>query len=79
MKKSKETIGNLISFSARVISFPHGIKTQPFWSTRRLYNTKYFLLDVLLCSVAESELGSQEDFDGSKVLCKEPKSRSSDV
>lgn len=41
--------------------------------------TKRFLLDVLLWSVAESELGSQDDFDGPKVLCKEPKSRSSDV
>ena len=40
---------------------------------------KCFLLDVLLCWAAESEPGSQEDFDWSKVLRKEPNSRSSDV
>lgn len=63
-------------FSARSIHSHEGIKTLPY-RLRRL--NKYFLLDVLPCWVAERELGSQEDFEGSKVLCKDPKSRSSDV
>ena len=47
--------------------------------TFRAQRLHCFLLDGLLWSVIVSEPDSQEHLDGPKVLCNEPKSRSSDV